>query len=178
MSVLDSLQTRAAASPVRIVLSEGHDPRIVAAAVSAVAAGISTIILIGPTDEITKQLSDIGSAPSDAIKIEDPATSALTAEIAQSYYDLRQHKGLSMEVAERQALDPLVFAAMLVRNGHADGTVGGGSCNNIRHSTRSASGYRQSKNCAIGVVLFPYGPARRSPIGARSHDLFRLRFGH
>ena len=125
MSVLDSLQTRAAASPARIVLSEGHDPRIVAAAVSAVAAGIATIILIGPTDEITKQLSDIGSAPSDAIKIEDPATSALTAEIAQSYYDLRQHKGVLMEVAERQALDPLVFAAMLVRNGHADGTVGG-----------------------------------------------------
>ena len=125
MSVLDSLQTRAAASPVRIVLSEGHDPRIVAAAVSAVAAGIATIVLVGPTDEITKQLSNAGSAPSDAIRIEDPATSPLTAEVAQTYFELRQHKGVSMEVAEKQALDPLVFAAMLVRNDHADGTVGG-----------------------------------------------------
>jgi phosphate acetyltransferase len=125
MSVLDSLQTRAAASPARIVLSEGHDPRIVAAAVSAVAVGIATIILVGPTDEITKQLSDIGSAPSDAIRIEDPTTSALTAEVAETYFEIRQHKGVSMEVAEKQARDPLVFAAMLVRNGHADGTVGG-----------------------------------------------------
>ena len=58
MSVLDSLQTRAAASPARIVLSEGHDPRIVAAAVSAVEAGIATIVLVGPTGEITKQLSN------------------------------------------------------------------------------------------------------------------------
>jgi phosphate acetyltransferase len=125
MSVLDSLQTRAAASPARIVLSEGHDPRIVAAAVSAVAVGIATIILVGPTDEVTKQLSDIGSAPSDAIRIEDPTTSALTAEVAETYFEIRQHKGVSMEVAEKQARDPLVFAAMLVRNGHADGTVGG-----------------------------------------------------
>lgn len=125
MSVLDSLQTRAAASPARIVLSEGHDPRIVAAAVSAVAAKIATIILVGPTDEITKQLSDIGSAPSDAIRIEDPATSALTGEVAQTYFEIRQHKGVSMEVAEKQARNPLVFAAMLVRNDHADGTVGG-----------------------------------------------------
>ena len=30
-----------------------------------------------------------------------------------------------MEIAEKQAPDPLVFAAMLVRNDHADGTVGG-----------------------------------------------------
>jgi phosphate acetyltransferase len=125
MSVLDSLQTRAAASPARIVLSEGHDPRIVAAAVSAVAAGIATIVLVGPTGEITKQLSNAGSAPSDAIRIEDPATSPLTAEVAQTYFELRQHKGVSMEIAEKQALDPLVFAAMLVRNDHADGTVGG-----------------------------------------------------
>jgi phosphate acetyltransferase len=125
MSVLDSLQTRAAASPACIVLSEGHDPRIVAAAVSAVAVGIATIILVGPTDEVTKQLSDIGSAPSDAIRIEDPTTSALTAEVAETYFEIRQHKGVSMEVAEKQARDPLVFAAMLVRNGHADGTVGG-----------------------------------------------------
>ena len=125
MSVLDSLQTRAAASPARIVLSEGHDPRIVAAAVSAVEAKIATIILVGPTDEVTKQLSDIRSAPSDAIRIEDPATSALTAEVAQTYFEIRQHKGVSMEVAEKQARDPLVFAAMLVRNDHADGTVGG-----------------------------------------------------
>ncbi|MDG1471150.1 MAG: phosphate acetyltransferase [Ascidiaceihabitans sp.] len=125
MSVLDNLQTRAAKSPARIVLSEGHDPRIVAAAVSAVAAGIATIILVGPTADITKKLSDIGSAPSDAIRIEDPATSTLTAEVAQTYFDIRQHKGVSMETAEKQALDPLVFAATLVRNDHADGTVGG-----------------------------------------------------
>ena len=125
MSVLDNLKTRATISPAHIVLSEGHDPRIVAAAVSAVAAGIATITLVGSTAEITEQLSKAGSAPSDAIRIQDPATSPLTAEVAQSYFELRQHKGISMEIATKQAHDPLVFAAMLVRNDHADGTIGG-----------------------------------------------------
>lgn len=125
MSVLDTLHARAAAHPARIVLSEGHDPRIVAAAVSAVRTGIAKIILVGPEADIIRQLSDAGSAPGPDLRIEDPATSALTAEVAQSYFELRQHKGISMEIAEKQARDPLVFAAMLVRNGHADGTVGG-----------------------------------------------------
>lgn len=125
MSVLDTLHTRAAAHPARIVLSEGHDPRIVAAAVSAVRTGIAKIILVGPEADIIRQLSDAGSAPGPDLRIEDPATSVLTAEVAQSYFELRQHKGISMEIAEKQARDPLVFAAMLVRNGHADGTVGG-----------------------------------------------------
>ena len=58
MSVLKNLQTRAARTPARIVLSEGHDPRIVAAAISAVQTEIATIILVGPTADIEKQLSD------------------------------------------------------------------------------------------------------------------------
>lgn len=125
MSVLDNLQKRAAVAPARIVLSEGHDPRIVAAAVGAVAAGIATIILVGPTNEVIKQLSDAGAAPSKALRIEDPETSTLTHEVARTYFELRKHKGISMDNAKKQARDPLVFAATLVRNGHADGTVGG-----------------------------------------------------
>lgn len=125
MSVLDSLQARAAASPAHIVLSEGHDPRIVAAAVQAVNADLGSITLVGPTDAVTAQLATINAVPNDQLKIADPTTSPLTTEVAQTYFELRQHKGISLDVAKVQALDPLIFAAMLVRLGHADGTVGG-----------------------------------------------------
>ncbi len=125
MSVLQDLQTRAAASPACIVLSEGHDPRIVAAAIAAVDAGIAKIILVGPTDEITKQLSDAGRTPNEDIRIEDPATSSFTTAVAQGYFELRKSKGISEKTALKQAQDPLVFSAMLVRHGHADGTIGG-----------------------------------------------------
>ncbi|MEP4248277.1 phosphate acetyltransferase [Tateyamaria sp.] len=125
MNVLGNLQSRAAANPAHMVLSEGADPRIVAAAVRAVAAGLGQVTLVGAQDAIVAQLAAIDAAPTDALRIADPATSPLTADVADSYYQLRQHKGVSRDAAETQAHDPLIFAAMLVRMGHADGTVGG-----------------------------------------------------
>tara|TARA_R110002072_G_scaffold61528_12_gene154780 strand:+ start:1162 stop:2160 length:999 start_codon:yes stop_codon:yes gene_type:complete len=125
MSVLQGLSKRAAARPAHIVLSEGHDPRVVAGAIEAVRSGIARITLVGPTAKVTAQLSKAGASDSDKIAIQDPETSPLTAEFAQTYFELRQHKGVSEDVANTQAHDPLVFSAMMVRNGHADGTVGG-----------------------------------------------------
>ncbi|MGC1495280.1 MAG: phosphate acetyltransferase [Sulfitobacter sp.] len=125
MSVLQGLSKRAAARPAHIVLSEGHDPRIVAGAIEAVRTGIAQITLVGPMAEVTAQLAKAGATDAGKIAIQDPETSPLTAEFAATYFELRQHKGVSEDVANTQAHDPLVFAAMMVRNGHADGTVGG-----------------------------------------------------
>jgi len=125
MNVLDDLQSRAAAHPAHIVLSEGFDPRIVSAAVRAVKAGLGRITLVGDAQTVTEQLAAIGAAPSENLQIADPATSPLTREVADTYLQLRQHKGVTAEIAARNATDPLIFAAMLVRLGHADGTVGG-----------------------------------------------------
>ena len=125
MSVLDDLQTRAAAHPAHIVLSEGHDPRIVAAAVQAVAAGLGTITLVGDTVTVAAVLGAAGGAPSDTLYIADPATHPLSATIAQAFFELRKHKGVTLDQAKSLTRDPLIFAAMLVRMGHADGTVGG-----------------------------------------------------
>ncbi|WP_299151791.1 phosphate acetyltransferase [uncultured Tateyamaria sp.] len=125
MSVLDDLQSRAAAHPAHIVLSEGHDPRIVAAAIRAVAAGLSTITLVGETKAVTAALQNAGGQPSDQLRIADPAVDPRKAEIAQGFFEHRQHKGVTLEKAETLTENPLVFAAMLVRMGYADGTVGG-----------------------------------------------------
>ena len=125
MTMLHELRTRAASRPAHIVLSEGHDPRIVAGALEAVRAGIARVTLIGPQADVEGLLADAGATPDDNITIQDPAHSDLTAKVAQSYYDLRKHKGIREDFAAEQARDPLVFAAMMVRNGHADGTVGG-----------------------------------------------------
>ncbi|MCX7558502.1 phosphate acetyltransferase [Sulfitobacter sp. F26204] len=125
MTMLQELRKRAASRPAHIVLSEGHDPRIVAGAVEAARTGIARVTLVGPQTEIEKHLTAAGATGNDAINIEDPATSPMTDVVAQSYYDLRKHKNIRADFAADQARDPLVFAAMMVRNGHADGTVGG-----------------------------------------------------
>lgn len=125
MSVLGDLQRRAAAHPAHIVLSEGHDPRIVAAAVRAVAAGLGTITLVGDTATITAALQAENASLSDNLHIADPANHPQADAIATAFFELRQHKGVTPEKAATLTRDPLVFAAMLVRMGHADGTVGG-----------------------------------------------------
>lgn len=125
MTVLQELRTRAASRPAHIVLSEGVDPRIVAGGLEAARAGIARITLVGAQAEVEAQLAAAGATTDDPITIQDPTTSERTQEVAQSYFDLRQHKGVDMDAATKHAHDPLVFAAMMVRNGHADGTVGG-----------------------------------------------------
>ena len=125
MSVLRDLRDRAASRPAHIVLSEGHDPRVVAGAVAAVKLGIARVTLVGQEDEVAAALVAAGAPNNTAIEIADPATSDFTAEAAAGYHALRKHKGISAEIAEEQARDPLIFAAMMVRLGRADGTVGG-----------------------------------------------------
>jgi phosphate acetyltransferase len=125
VSVLDDLKRRAAERPAHIVLSEGSDPRVIAGAVAAVQAGIARVTLVGSRDEIAAGLVAAGIASHPNVAIEDPSDSAMTLEAASTYFELRKHKGVSFEVAETQAQDPLIFSAMMVRLGHADGTVGG-----------------------------------------------------
>ena len=125
MSVLDTLQSRAAAHPAHIVLSEGDDPRIVAAAISATSSGLAQVSLVGDTAAITAELRAQGAAAGGALHIAHPATSDLTDGFADAFHQLRQHKGVTPEKAAEAVRDRLVFAAMMVREGHADGTVGG-----------------------------------------------------
>jgi len=125
MTVLDDIQTRAAAQTARIVLSEGSDPRIVAAAIAAVASDLAEIVLIGPMDSIKAELAAQGGILGENLSIEDPQISRLTQDVANAFFDLRKHKGVTQEKAVTEAQNPLIFAAMLVRLGLADGTVGG-----------------------------------------------------
>jgi len=97
----------------------------VAGALAALEAGLGPITLVGPAAEINRQLARANATGTKALTIQDPETSALTATYAALYFELRKKKGISEDVAAQQARDPLVFAALMVRNGDADGTVGG-----------------------------------------------------
>lgn len=124
MQPLDRILHAAKAAPCRIVLAEGEDPRIVEGAVRAVREGLAEIILVGRRTVVEARLAEAGEA-FGAIRIEDPATSALTPRLAQAYHMLRAGKGVDAAAAAEALRSPLVFAAMMVREGEADGTVGG-----------------------------------------------------
>ncbi|KQV33590.1 MULTISPECIES: phosphate acetyltransferase [unclassified Rhizobium] len=124
MKPLDRILETAKAAPRHIVLAEGEDPRIVEGAVRAVRAGIATVTLVGRRPVVEEKLAAAGSAPGE-VRIEDPASSPLTERLANAYHELRRSKGVDAEAAAEAVRSPLVFAAMMVREGAADGTVGG-----------------------------------------------------
>lgn len=130
MSPVNDLIAAAKVTPKRIVLAEGADPRILDAAVRAAKDGLASPILVGPEAEIRQGLSDRGigddlKVGSLRIEIADPATSPLTEGLADLFHTLRQHKGVDREMAAKVALQPLAFSALMVKAGHADGTIGG-----------------------------------------------------
>ncbi len=125
LTPIELLRQRAPATRPVISLCEGSDPRIVAGALAAHAAELADVILVGVHADIEATLKDLGASASDGVTIHDPATSDLTEEFAQAYFELRQHKGVDQAKARKAAESALVYAAMLVRSGRATGTVGG-----------------------------------------------------
>ncbi|CAN5772347.1 phosphate acetyltransferase [soil metagenome] len=124
MKALDEILERARSLCPRIVLSEGEDPRVVAAAARAQADGLARPILVGDPDRIAAIARGIG-CDRRGLETLDPRRAPLAARYAADYEALRRHKGVDAAAAARAVADPLVFAAMMVRAGDADGTVGG-----------------------------------------------------
>jgi phosphate acetyltransferase len=124
MKPLERILDTARRAPQRIVLAEGEDDRILEGAVRAARAGIAEIILIGDNKVIAGKLAGMGAGDA-AVRIEDPASSALTPKLAAAYHALRKSKGVDEDTARQALLNPLNFAAMMVREGEAEGTVGG-----------------------------------------------------
>ena len=124
MKPLETLLENAARSQKKIVLSEGADPRVIKAAVTARAQGIAKIALVGVTTDMHAGFDAIGAIP-DGIELHDPDISPLHTQLAETFFELRKHKGLSPEEASMAVRNPHVFAALLVKTGLADGTVGG-----------------------------------------------------
>jgi phosphate acetyltransferase len=124
MKPLDRIVEAARADPRHIVLSEGEDARIVEGSLRAVRDRLARVTLVGAKSAVAARLAEHGADPSE-FAIADPACSPRIAAYAGAYHALRKAKGTSAIEAHRAVTSPLGFAAMMVRQGDADGTVGG-----------------------------------------------------
>ena len=112
---LNDIQHRVAGTGKRIALSEADDERTVSAALELRKRGLVEPMVIGSKKSRSAQHFDVI----------DPASDPRTDEFTETLFTLRKHKGLSYDDARRAAEDPLYFAALMVRGGHADGSVAG-----------------------------------------------------
>lgn len=141
MSFLESVRARARANPRRIVFPEGADRRTLEAVAILARDGLARPLVVGgPLTAADLERMGVG----DAARVVDPEHDPRRAELAARLHERRKARGMSETDALRHAGDPLLFGALLVAAGEADGSVAGAV-----HSTGDV----------IRAALWAVGPA-------------------
>ena len=131
MKFIETIKQRAKENIKTIILPEAEDKRILEAASKVVKEGFANIILLGDENQI-KEDSKRFNINLDCVKIINPLTSEKRQEYINNLYELRKHKGLTIEEAEELLKQPIYFGMMMLKdeNSGADGLVSGAA-----HST-------------------------------------------
>lgn len=124
MSFIDDIKTRAKSNIKTIVLPEASDKRVVEAASIALKEAYANIILLGDEKVINNIANENGFDISKATII-NPKTSDKHDEYANSLFELRKNKGMTLEKAEELVNDEVYFGMMMVKKEEADGLVSG-----------------------------------------------------
>jgi phosphate acetyltransferase len=119
---LDRIKERAVADPRRIVLPEGHDPRTLAAAVRLKREKRVEPVILGPEAQVREGLEAAGDPE---LEVYDPAHDPRHDRFVATLLELRKDRGLTEAEAAEWARDPLVFGALMVRDGEVAGSVAG-----------------------------------------------------
>ncbi|MCS6882212.1 MAG: phosphate acetyltransferase [Oscillochloridaceae bacterium] len=135
---LYNLTQKARSNRRRIVLPEGNEERILRASAILVREGIADLILLGNPQEIRAMVSRLGiDLDLDQVTIIDPVTSTRLDAYADELYRLRQHRGMTRELARDLMLDVSYYGTMMVHMGDADGMVSG-AAHTTAHTIRPA----------------------------------------
>ncbi len=121
-----SLVKRAQQVKKHIVLPEGTDERILTAAAKLIAMDLVDITLLGDEEIIKNKIMNLGlNIDFEKIKIIDPVKSVHFDDYALTYYELRKHKNVNLDMARDRMSDVSYFGTMMIYKGHADGMVSG-----------------------------------------------------
>jgi malate dehydrogenase (oxaloacetate-decarboxylating)(NADP+) len=108
----------------RLVFPEGEHETILRAARTIADQHIARPVLLGNAGIIAEKAAKLGLAAAE-IDIIDPLASPDAPRYAEALYQLRKRKGLTPRAAAQRVKDPIRFGLMMLREGAADGFVGG-----------------------------------------------------
>ena len=123
------LINRARSHKQHIVLPEGTDKRILQAAEVLIHRDVVDITLLGKEKTVRNMIANLGFRL-DGVAIVDPVKSEFFEEYVQTFFELRKHKGITIDNARDAMSGVNYFGTMMVHVGHADGMVSGAA-----HST-------------------------------------------
>jgi malate dehydrogenase (oxaloacetate-decarboxylating)(NADP+) len=158
-ALMRGFSVRAAANPKRVVFPEGTEPQIVRAARILADEGSARPVLLGPAGEIQAVAADIG-IELDKIQLVDPATSPSREGYAQTLWERRQRRGLTLPEARHRIGRPIYFGCMMVESGDADALVAGQTMDypeTIRPALESIGvGTSDQALCAVYMMVLPH----------------------
>ena len=150
------LLKRALQQKKHIVLPEGEDERIIRATSRLLAVGVVDITLIGSKRKIKKKANKLGiPLDMDRVNIVTPLKSPHFEEYVSTFYELRKHKNVNMDMARDMMSDVSYFGTMMIYKGHADGMVSG-AVHTTQHTIRPALQFIKTKPGAsvVSSVFF------------------------
>lgn len=122
MDLLDKLLDIARRRDRKIVLPEGDDVRVVAAAARLKNEKIARPILLGPRDAIEEAAGE-AKVSLDGIALADPRSDARVQDYGAALAKVRE--SMTPAMGARLVSKPLYFGGMMVRQGDADAMVAG-----------------------------------------------------
>lgn len=126
MEILDRFYETARQRHQTVVLPEGDDPRVIAAARRLLDEGIATPVLLGSLDEIARVAAE-SQLDTTGMELIDPTASDHYETYVQAYAKRRDVKE---GIARRVVKKTLFFGGMMVAEGDADAMVAG-----VAHAT-------------------------------------------
>lgn len=150
-----------------IVLPEGEDDRILMAADALIRQNVVELTILGIRENIETAIKRLNlSLDLDKVQIENPATSKRFEGYAQTLFELRKAKGLTIEMARELMHDVSYFGTMMVFKGEADGMVSG-AIHTTQHTIRPALQFVKTKPgvSTVSSVFFMCLPNRVSVFG-------------
>jgi len=131
-----SLFQRARQERKHIVLPEGADDRILQAAEILRLRDVVELTILGQENTIRARAATLG-LKLEGVGFIDPQTSPLRDQFAGTFFELRRHKGITMDTAFDTMSDVSYFGTMMVHLDMADGMVSGAS-HTTAHTIRPA----------------------------------------
>ena len=124
IALLKSFKEKASKLNTTIVLPESHDERVLKAAEVITKEKIAKVITLGNENKIKEDAKKLNVSLGN-VEILDFVNSPKFEAYSEEYYNLRKHRGMTIEKARETMKRDIFYAAMMVRNKEAAGSVAG-----------------------------------------------------
>lgn len=140
-----NLLQRALNNKKHIVLPEGYDERVLRAAARLINAHVVELTLLGEEDKIKELILKLDiPLNTNKINIISPTKSPHFEDYVNTFYELRKHKNVNLQMARDTMADVSYFGTMMIYKGHADGMVSG-AIHTTQHTLRPALQFIKTK---------------------------------